>query len=402
MQIQDNTFTDKDHFFTSKQPKEKSISSQGLNRLKQMPNLAVLPEVPPSFDFWGVLPVVIDPEHLVALIILVKAVSNLDQPASQGVLSSLWAATKSLQTCFLSSYDKAEQFAAMLSGGIVHPTSTEGGVDVIQGPDGHPTGFYLGPACVQVVMTCVLLPDGPASSSDLSVPFPFIANDLVDTYLLPPNTDFAEFARYLVAKNQQGWRGKRPITDLNAGVTQREQMSQVFLLNGSGILTYTFAVYLLAPSLLYSAFIIILVASIISIAVWVRAWRAGRLSIGNYLRQMSWRTAGLTLEEMQEISSRLSPIHASQFSSEMNIAPFPSWVPSIDDDLSSRPRTELTKNGHSNPEQAYRRPDPEDEEQPAPNEQQPHVELAVEEQVREEQATQDDASNGGDANRVAG
>jgi hypothetical protein len=206
------------------------------------------------------------------------------------------------------------------------------------------------------------LPDGPASSSDPSVPFPFIAKDLVDTYLLPPDTDFAEFGRYLVAKNQQGWRGKRPITDLNAGVTQRERMSQLLILNGSGILTYTFAVYLLAPSLLYSAFIVNFIASIISIAAWVRVWRAGRFSIGNYLRQMSWRTTNFTREEVQEISSRLSPIHASQFSSEMIIAPFPSLLPSIDNDFTSRPRTELTRKGHSNPEQANRRPDPEDEE----------------------------------------
>ncbi len=64
--------------------------------------------------------------------------------------------------------------------------------------------------------------------------------------------------------------------------------------------------------------------------------------------------------------------------------------------------TFLTNKGHPPPKQAEGRPDAEDQEQSAPDEQEPHVELVIEEEIREKQDAQDDAREGGDARRVAG
>ncbi len=323
----------------NRSPPSDSNHAHGLKSLKQMPTLATLPEVPPAFDFWGVLLVNVDPSHLVALIILTKVAPDLNDPASRDLLPALWAATQLLKTHLLSSNEKAEQFAAMLSRVLIPPSSTDGGVEVLCGPDGHPAGFTLGDAHVQVVMTCVILANGQSSPDSPNL-YPFIANDIVDTYILPEITDFVEFGRYLLAKTQHVWHGKHLPVILTTGLNNPRLYSEVLTYGGWGIVIYCFIAGLFmtsllssAPYVIYGAPCLLLFIVVFALALKKRNSRAGRLAASNYLRAMSWRAGDCPPDVVQEKFSRLSPTHAAQLLCEINNPPSIPHFPHTDNHI---------------------------------------------------------------------
>ncbi len=351
----------------------------------QIPNLVALPEVPPAFDLWGVLPVLVDQDYLVAVIILAKEVSSHRGLATQVPLASLWSATQNLKTHILSSLDKADQFAAMLSKAIVHPSFTGGGFEIIQGADGYPSGFLLGDSYVQVVMTCIVLTDDLAHPNSPNL-FPIVPNDIVDTYLLPANTDMVEFGQYISAKNLQVYGEHHRNERIVPRATRLERASQICIIGGASLLIYVIIISFFAPDLSLTAPIILSLILMILGLIWIWYTCAGKRDASKYLQQMHWRVMDQSPELLREISSRLSSTHAAQMAYEIGVSS------TGESNNSSRER-------HLPTEQADNRANAKYHEQARAEKQEPKVELPVKDQVCEEQVTQDDTRERGNTCR---
>jgi len=309
---------------------------------KSLKGIVELPLSLPSADFCGSLHVPVENGHSVIMILLAKTITTgpdevsvqMDgvQVVSKGAkiptawqeeVSSLSQTAATIQGDIGRYGPLAEEIITFLSGSGLKALAHRDKIEAVKGPSGEVIGYFQGDSLVQLVVTVAFVAEGPVSHY-MGLPFPPLAGDGVDAYLLPASADFADFVQYLAAKNAVGWHDQKVRLTKDVLAEKRTRLAHALMWGGSAIIGYAamagmlgFFMPTLALLFAYLSFAVIVAVIAGTTLLWHRARRATKAQQLIFVNSTSWRLVNYARDQVDVAAAKLKGTYRQQFFGEM-------------------------------------------------------------------------------------